>query len=518
MSNYPERKGYDLLYSLYVTQGLSIQKIAAQDNVTSTTVRKALIQLNVPIRHPIKTDTKKVTKSNNYTEHSFPIRIGYDALYELYITKNQSGPDIAAIYNVNTTLIYDALKYWNIKKNIKPFYEYVGKDKLFDLYITQRLSTYEIAEIYKVEVQKVAYAIDYWEIEKTIEQRFLDKTLKYTGIDLIAIKELQDKNWLEEQFKTKTLSEIAEIIGVSNWHIQEAFKRHDLKCYDKISSYERRVVEYIQSLGITNIVQSCRNIIGPKEIDIFLPDYNLAIEVNGEMWHSTKFQRCGPSYHIDKTMGCLNQGITLFHIWVRELDEKPQIIYNKIKNFVGKNTEKIFARKCSIVEYKQCKSFFDNNHIQGGYDLGDIRIGLKYNDEVVACMCLKTLENNVLELTRYATLNNLNVVGGFSKLLSYVINQVKPSIIETWSNGRFHKANNVYSKNGFVERYWSSPNYFYIGEGNGEIRSRISCQKHKLSKVLPLFDASLSEVENMRNNKFHQVFDCGHVKYVLNVL
>ena len=46
----------------------------------------------------------------------------------------------------------------------------------------------------------------------------------------------------------------------------------------------------------------------------------------------------------------------------------------------------------------------------------------------------------------------------------------------------------------------------------------MSFQKHKLKKLLPLFDEKLSEWENMKNNGFDRIWDCGNDKWILRTI
>jgi hypothetical protein len=39
-------------------------------------------------------------------------------------------------------------------------------------------------------------------------------------------------------------------------------------------------------------------------------------------------------------------------------------------------------------------------------------------------------------------------------------------------------------------------------------------QKHRLKKVLPVFEESKSEWENMKENGFDRIWDCGHGKWI----
>ena len=58
----------------------------------------------------------------------------------------------------------------------------------------------------------------------------------------------------------------------------------------------------------------------------------------------------------------------------------------------------------------------------------------------------------------------------------------------------------------------TKPNYFYIK--NNRIYSRQQFQKHKLSRKLCEFDDSLTEVQNMFNNGYRRIWDCGHLKLI----
>ena len=46
------------------------------------------------------------------------------------------------------------------------------------------------------------------------------------------------------------------------------------------------------------------------------------------------------------------------------------------------------------------------------------------------------------------------------------------------------------------------------------LESRIKYQKHKLGKLLETFDPAKSEIENMKLNGYHRIFDCGNLVFV----
>jgi hypothetical protein len=58
----------------------------------------------------------------------------------------------------------------------------------------------------------------------------------------------------------------------------------------------------------------------------------------------------------------------------------------------------------------------------------------------------------------------------------------------------------------------TSPSYIYWKQH--KILSRMTCQKHKLNKLLDIFDENLTEYENMMGNGYKRIWDCGNIKYV----
>ena len=83
------------------------------------------------------------------------------------------------------------------------------------------------------------------------------------------------------------------------------------------------------------------------EIDIFLPDNNLAIEFNGLYWHSTVYKNS--DYHLNKTELCEKQGIQLMHIWEDDWLYKQDIIKSIILNKINA-TDNINSTECEIKE------------------------------------------------------------------------------------------------------------------------------------------------------------------------
>ena len=183
-----------------------------------------------------------------------------------------------------------------------------------------------------------------------------------------------------------------------------------------------------------------RKIINPKELDIYIPDKNIAIECNGIRWHNDKYK--SNTYHINKYKQCKEKGIQLLTIWEDWIITKPDIIESIITNKLGLNNNIIYARKCEIKEVNPsiCSNFLHNNHIQGR-SASTIRLGLYYNNELVSLMTFSPPRVNMgsknhkqqWELVRFCNKLNTRVIGGASKLLSHFIKSYNPTSIVSFS-------------------------------------------------------------------------------------
>ena len=252
------------------------------------------------------------------------------------------------------------------------------------------------------------------------------------------------------------------------------------------------------------------------EIDIFSREKNIGFEFNGLYWHSERAGKA-ENYHLNKTKICNDRGVRLIQIFEDEWYFKRNIIQSRIKNILGVTPYKIFARKCEIkkIERSLCEKFLEKYHLQGK-DNSSVRLGLFYKNRLVAVMTFGKPRFNKKfswELIRYATLSNFNIVGGAGKLLNYFKLNYSGSII-TYADRRWSEGN-LYKKLGFDFKGYTKPNYFYTK--NLLRLSRYKCQKHKLKNLLKEnFDPNLSEHQNMNNNKFYKIWDCGNMIFTLD--
>ena len=294
------------------------------------------------------------------------------------------------------------------------------------------------------------------------------------------------------------------------------------KCFFTKSKLEENIANYIKSIiNKTIVIENDRKILKGKELDILIPDKNIAFEIDGLIWHSDKFEN-DKDFHLNKTEECEKQNIKLIHIFEDEWIEKQEIVKSKIKNILGYTDTKIYARKCEIKEvtYNDSVNFLNKNHLQGNC-VSKIRYGLYYNDELVSLMTFGSLRKNLnnkkhknkYELLRFCNKINTTVIGGASKLLKHFINVNKPlSIISyadrRWSNG------NLYEKLGFKFIKNTTPSYFYVinkkRENRFKYRKDVLVRKYNCPK-------DMTEKEFCTSQGWFRIYDCGTKKYELNL-
>lgn len=93
--------------------------------------------------------------------------------------------------------------------------------------------------------------------------------------------------------------------------IEKFVKKYNINSH---SSIEDVIYTDISSIYFGSIYLNNRKIIHPYELDLYLPELNLAIEYNGTYWHS---QEKGKSinYHLNKSILCREKNIRLIHIY-----------------------------------------------------------------------------------------------------------------------------------------------------------------------------------------------------------
>lgn len=270
----------------------------------------------------------------------------------------------------------------------------------------------------------------------------------------------------------------------------------------KITKPHQKLIDWVSTLGVEYRVND-RNVLANLELDLYFPNHNFAIEINGLYWHSEKF--AGVMDHENKYKRCNDLNIKLLQLWDFEVLYKFSLIQSMISSKLGLN-KRIYARHCKVIDIsaKDVFEWYQSTHIQGGI----LKKGkaLIHNNEIVAVMVIK---NGILE--RFSSKLNTTVIGGMSKIIkSFNVNEIITYSDNRYSDGR------AYLNSGFtLISETAKPKYYYTNDYKS-LRNRWEFMKDKMAVMKGFnFNAALTEKENATNNGWVRVYGCGGKKWRL---
>ena len=282
------------------------------------------------------------------------------------------------------------------------------------------------------------------------------------------------------------------------------------------SGYEEEIAKILDDLDI-KYIRNYNKICFPNQLDFYIPKFQLAIEFNGLYWHSEHSGKKSHDYHAKKTQQCRYNNVTLLTIFEDEWLLRQHTIVSKIKHLCGKTNSVIGARKITITNEKytnDVKQFLDKYHIQGKTEaVSELLVG-RYFDKIVAVFLLRKISTSNYDIVRFCTDSNHSYPGLFSKFVKKAINSFAISKLTTiadlrWSTG------DVYLKSGFVIDNEIKPDYQYTDYIMRE--HKFNYRKDKIAKKFNIDTTNKTENELMRELKFDRIWDCGKIKFVLNI-
>jgi len=315
-----------------------------------------------------------------------------------------------------------------------------------------------------------------------------------------------------DEIKNKTFNTNMEKYGVKSTLQSEECNPH---FYSSISNKELDILNFIKENYDGKIIGSDRTVLDGLELDIYLPDLNIAFEFDGIYWHN-EINKPDKKYHLNKTNKCLEKNIQLVHIFEDEWIEREDTVKSIILNKLRLSKHRIYGRKTKLkeIETKQAKQFFEENHIQG-YTNSSVKLGLFYNDELVSAMLFtkKTVGGRIsfdgYELSRFVNKKYTNVIGAASKLLKWFEIVYNPKEIRSYADRRWFDGG-LYNILGFTQTHINSISYWYvIGEKR---KHKSSFTKSKIEKQ-GFSIIGKTEHELMLERKIYRIYDCGTIAY-----
>ena len=373
------------------------------------------------------------------------------------------------------------------------------------------------------------YGVEYFSQSKEWKVRMMSDPSKVS--ELLQFRE-NPKSYIVNTFKDvkPTLNDLCNKLGIRSTEVISSCVR-EANCEDLIqyvySQMELEVYDAIHEIcPDATIERNTHKVITPYELDLFLPEYKLGIECNPTSTHNSTTntfdhdaQPISKNYHQMKSNLCKEKDVFLFHIFGYEWTHKHDIIISMLRNILGKNSRKIYARntEIKIVNNDVATDFLQMNHRQGN-TVSSVRLGLYFNDELVSLMTFGSLRHTIgpafddgcWELLRFCNKQDTSVLGGASKLFSHFIKNYNPVTVISFSDIA-HTKGTMYEKLGFQDLGSSEPGYMWVDVHSDRAYNRLNTQKHKLKKFLndDTIDLSLTEKQILKSHGFVQVYDSG---------
>lgn len=345
------------------------------------------------------------------------------------------------------------------------------------------------------------------DIEELKKPDYMDNTAQYESTSGYEFKrgpkhpKLKDRDWLLNSYKEcMNAGVLSDQLRVNRQTVLNALHYHNIpivKC-GNTSNNETLLLNLLTHL---NPIQSHK--LDNIELDLFFPDYNLAVEIHGLRFHSEMSGGKSRQYHQNKYEVCKSHGIHLYQFWDHEVSQNTDLVCNMIRSKCG-DVKKLNARDYTVSHGDDVRVFLNSNHIQGSTNYTH-SISLKSDIETIAVMTFIKPRNRQYdwELNRYCVKAGFNVRGAFSRLLKYG----PAGTIVSYSDCRYSDGN-VYQINGFKRIRTNDPIYYYTCNYK-TIENRMGYQKSKIAEKFPdQYDSSLTEWQNMQNLGYDRVWAC----------
>lgn len=356
-------------------------------------------------------------------------------------------------------------------------------------------------------------------IRTTMSSRYGKKHFKQSHLSDNVITTLETKNLFLEACSGFTIAESAVLLGVDEATISRAADKHDCRdCFavSTRSKWEFIVTNWLEKQNLVqgkDFIRNTKSIIHPMELDFYFPNHNLALEVGSIFWHSEIKGNRDRNYHYRKWFLCKQKNINLLQYWDDELSSNLNLILNKLSYELNMSKfERIGGRQVSIssISTQQERDFLNINHVQGYTPDRSIVLGAFYKDLLVGVFCIAN-RKNAYEIVRFATHQDYNIRGLFSKFMKHV---PEDKDVFSFSDNR-HSSGKLYSSSGFTLDHEVKPVYFYTKDYHSKMHRR-NFSKSALKKKGITIDDSLSEWENMKILGYDRIWDAGKIRWIKN--
>lgn len=270
----------------------------------------------------------------------------------------------------------------------------------------------------------------------------------------------------------------------------------------RISAPAREILEYIQSLGVDAEFEYR---IGTRLFDVYVPKYEVAIELNGNRWHSKPESKARD--FAKYTLAKQNE-IGFISIFEDEWKKKKEIMKAIIRNRLMASSPKVIRSSiCNIekISASEAGAFYDKFHYIGKC-ASRVHYGAQFNGVLIGCASFRRPSRNSnydFELSRMAANPEWRVHGLWGSIMSRFIKEFSPQSIVSFSDNRLFSGK-TYEKLGYVFDGDVKPDYYWV-KGNN--------RSHKSALRKPP-GCDVTETELRESQGYRKIWDLGKKRWV----
>lgn len=171
---------------------------------------------------------------------------------------------------------------------------------------------------------------------------------------------------------------LSDVFVFSTGSLKSKLPRLCNNCYTSYSSssYEQEISDFISTFYVGEIIKNDRSILNGKELDLYYPEKKIAIEFNGDYWHSSVFK--DSKYHYNKFIKCKDLNIILVSIFESSwLNNKSAIEQYLLDLFNSKENRLSFNEDYSLMNNNYPSKYCVHNigdYIEHSYTTNNLNV------------------------------------------------------------------------------------------------------------------------------------------------
>lgn len=237
----------------------------------------------------------------------------------------------------------------------------------------------------------------------------------------------------------------------------------------------------------------------------YRPDFklkNIYIDLDGLLYHSDKYK--DSEYHRKKRMAYSKQGLTLLQFRQDEVVFKAAIVKSICLAKAGLAIYRLFARKLSIKEVSlaEANTFFNRTHLMGEHGSSKA-VALIDKEGTIKCCFSYKRKGLGIDISRFSCDIDTIITGGFSRLLSYVVEKERPKFVQSFVDMRYGDGSSLL-KCGFIKE----------GDTLGWKWTDGVLTHNRLRCTANMDERGLSEKEHALELGLFKIYDAGQAKFV----